>query len=156
MTVTPSGGGTPVTAAIGIPYQIFRQPTKSAVQPLQLPEGTVIDLMESGVGIGGTFSGASPYPHPIITFGPTGTVGIAYYDNHAPQHLQSALYLLIGKREGMEDLGLATTANNINHHHSMWVAVGPQSGLVVTTENMTGPLANALVYAQAASSMGGR
>ena len=44
----------------------------------------------------------------------------------------------------------------------MWVAVGPESGLVVTTENMvepTGTVQNityARQYAQQASSIGGR
>jgi prepilin-type N-terminal cleavage/methylation domain-containing protein len=157
----PSGTPTATNLAVGLPYQIFRQPVKSAAQPLQMPGDTVIDLMESGVGVGGTFVGGV-YANPTFLFGPTGAVGFAYYNTNPPQHLTSTLYLLIGRREGMEDLGLASTSFNINHHSCMWVAVGPQSGLVVTTENMVEPsgvtqtLAYARQYAQAASSIGGR
>jgi hypothetical protein len=112
----------------------------------------------SGVGIAGAFSGAGPYPNPILTFGPTGAVGFVYYDSYPPQHLTSALYLLIGTRDGVEDLFLpsANPSPNVNHHRSMWVAVGPESGLVVTAENLTGALSTARQYAQQASSIGGR
>ncbi|HEX4142707.1 MAG TPA: prepilin-type N-terminal cleavage/methylation domain-containing protein [Pirellulales bacterium] len=173
-------------AGPGVPYQIMRQPVKSATPPLQMPGDTVIDLYAttvpdpggsgsvsltgtSGIGITtfGTgpydyvttpFVGYAPYPNPMILFGPTGGVNYVYYDNNPPQHLTSALYLLIGRREGMEDLGLAATANNISHHSCMWVAVGP-SALVVTAENMGGSvttLSTARQFAQRASSIGGR
>ena len=82
-----------------MPYQIIRQPIKSAAQPLQMPGDTVVDLTQSGVGLTGisaTFQGVPPYPNPIIMFGPTGAVGYVYYDTNAPQHLPSTLYLLIG------------------------------------------------------------
>jgi prepilin-type N-terminal cleavage/methylation domain-containing protein len=152
-----------------LPYQISRQPVKSAAQPLQMPGDTVIDLCPpsppvapsfpgaSGVGIAGAFTGAGPYTNPILMFGPTGAVGYAYYDNNPPQHLPSTLYLMVGTRDGMEDLGAGVT--NLNHHRSMWVAVGPASGLVVTTENMvtgSNTLPYARQYAQQASSIGGR
>ncbi len=156
----------PAATAVGsgIPYQIFRQPIKSAVQPLQLPEGTVIELTASGVGIAGLFAaggGLAPYQNPILTFGPTGAVNMVYYDSAPPQHLQSALYLMVGEREWMTDFG---GAGNLNHHSSMWVAVGPQSGMVVTTENMVPNALSGIAqtpafarqFAQQAASMGGR
>ena len=51
-------------------------------------------------------SGGSPLLNPIITFGPTGAANLVYYDNNLPQHLLGALYLLVGRREGMEDVNL--------------------------------------------------
>ena len=43
----------------GVTYQVFRQPTKSAVPGLQLPEGVVIDLVQSGFGL-------PPSPGPAV------------------------------------------------------------------------------------------
>ena len=186
---TPSvnAAGTSYTAGAGaiypyqtFSYQILRQPVKSAVPPLQLPEGVVIDLENSGVGInswysggnnwgiswylGGNFNGTSGnttmplYPNPIITFYPTGQVGFIYQGFNPPQHLTSALYLLVGRRDGMSDVnqnngvspyyptnmitdpstGLPLDPNSLPNLYDMtnlWVAISPQSGLVVTTEN---------------------
>jgi len=160
----PPGTFNPATtngATTQVSYQILRQPVKSAAQPLQMPGDTVIDLIQSGIGLNYTFltvpyaSGPPLYPNPMLMFGPTGSVGFAYYDNNPPQHLTSTLYLLIGRREGMQDLGGASTAFNINHHSCMWVAVGPESGSVVTAENMAGTT-NPRQFAQQASSIGGR
>lgn len=106
------------------------------------------------------FIGNFPYPNPIITFGSTGAVNLVYYDANPPQHLQSSLYLLVGRREGMEDINLGGDPNNpqnIADINNMWVAVSPQSGLVVTAEN-AGPYGGngPRQYAQKASSLGGR
>jgi type II secretory pathway pseudopilin PulG len=50
-TIVPVGGTTPFVPAFqsGVPYQIIRQPVKTSVPPLQLPEGIVIDLASSGI-----------------------------------------------------------------------------------------------------------
>ena len=119
--------GLPLRAATpGYPYQILRQPTKSAVQPLQLPEDVVVDLSNSGVGAvaprgtagrsGHSRDDSMPmYPNPIITSTPSGGVGyITDNDDllgaagantgtnadNPPQHLTSTLYLLIGPAKG--------------------------------------------------------
>ncbi len=45
-----NSGATLAPIGPGLPYQIIRQPTKSAGRPLTLPDGVVIDLEASGIG----------------------------------------------------------------------------------------------------------
>jgi prepilin-type N-terminal cleavage/methylation domain-containing protein len=167
-----SGAVPPATGTTsGVPYQIMRQPTKSAVPPLQLPEGVVIDLYNSGASINGYalgglydvnngFTTYPYYPNPMIMFNQTGTPGFVYSDTAPPQHLPGSLFLLVGRREGMLDVnpGLNTTTGqsvdpsnplNLLDMNNMWVAVSSQSGLVVTTEN-----ANTTAAIQAALAAG--
>ena len=47
----------------GVPFQILRAPQKSSIKPLQLPEGIVIDLSNSGIGLP-TNDPAWPVLHP--------------------------------------------------------------------------------------------
>ena len=105
------------------------------------------------------YSNPPVYPNPTITFTPTGGVGLIYYGVNPPQHLTNPLYLLVGRREGMyEGLpppaveanpGFNMTPNqqttgqpidpsnspNLLDTNNMWVAINPQSSLVVTAEN---------------------
>ncbi|MBX9790781.1 MAG: prepilin-type N-terminal cleavage/methylation domain-containing protein [Pirellulales bacterium] len=50
-TIMPIGGTTAFVPsfALGVPYQIMRQPVKTSAPPLQLPEGIVVDLAASGM-----------------------------------------------------------------------------------------------------------
>jgi prepilin-type N-terminal cleavage/methylation domain-containing protein len=199
---TDGSGAIPAanTTNPGVPFQILRQPVKSAVPPLQLPEGVVVDLYNSGIGTSGNLASLGllsaatanfVLSDPVLTFSPTGGVDFVYWPGSPPQHLQSTLYMLIGRREGMFDPttvdvnpGLNATFQpvdpsnppNLVDMNNMWVAVSPQSGLVVTTENAnTATLAAADVsggatvtqflthalpvtraFAQAATSTGGR
>jgi len=166
----------PPTTPSPVPYQIFRQPVKSAVAPLQLPEGTAIDLQSSGTGTS-TFSLAAPYQNPMVTFSPSGGTEFVY-DGAGYAHPSSAVFFLIGRREGMSDVNFnfgyaVKNPHNIYDLNSLWVSVSPRNGQIVTAENvtMTSPpnpwpggnataLANALQsargIAQSAQSMGGR
>ena len=46
----PSDCPMPMATSAGVPYQIFRQPVKTAGSPVQLPTGAVIDFNYSGEG----------------------------------------------------------------------------------------------------------
>ncbi len=128
--------------------------------------------------LGGNFNGTSGftamplYPNPILTFNPTGQVGFIYQGFSPPQHLTNTLYLLVGRRDGMSDVNannavspyIPTNMNtdpntqlpldpsslpNLYDMTNLWVAVSPQSGMVVTTENAN--MLNAIKAAYAAS-----
>jgi type II secretory pathway pseudopilin PulG len=118
-----------------VPYQIFRQPVRSAVDPLQLPEGIVIDLQCSGMSTGtsGTYSGVfSGAASPIIMFSPKGNVELIY--DNGPQRATGTIYLLLGRRE--QTVASSSIAYpNLADLNSLWVAIAPQTGKVLTAEN---------------------
>jgi prepilin-type N-terminal cleavage/methylation domain-containing protein len=127
----------------GVSFQVTRQPTKSAVPPLQLPEGVAIDLVQSGGGMGSPplsppttapLAGYIPLDgNPIIlTFSPSGTTDLIFYNGTSQGHPISPLCLLIGK----PDQVAATPGfdTNLFDGTSLWVAVTPQ-GRVITAEN---------------------
>jgi prepilin-type N-terminal cleavage/methylation domain-containing protein len=106
---------------VGVPFQIIRQPVRSSATPLQLPEGTVVDLISSGsttTGTNGSFNVNSglwnasntPLPpsvpyNPVIMFSPNGSVSSVTSGNAgSPSRPNSAIHLLIGRRELMYDI----------------------------------------------------
>jgi len=144
----------PVTPATGLPFQIFRQPQRSPVQPLQLPAGVVIDLTSSGHAeffphrvTNGSVDVAAPV---TIMFAPNGGLGWVYYQTGATSvyraPLLQTLFLLVGKRDRLPinsvsyPSGRATirlsnyTAEdgkpNIVDPDNFWLAVNAQSGQV--------------------------
>ncbi len=137
--------------ATAVPYQVIRQPTKSAVAPLQLPEGVVIDLVQSGGGLTGCITVDS---NPIIlTFAPTGAAEYIYFNGNLRGHLPSSLCLLMGKPEQV--VGTAGTLTNITggfsnlgDGNSLWVAVTPR-GRVITAENAINTAATTAAGARA-------
>lgn len=119
----------------GVPYQIFRQPVSaSAVAPLQLPEGIVIDIEASGVGPLGTFS-SSTTSSPIISFNPDGTVHLVY--DGLPRRPIGTIFLLIGRREQvpLAVAGYNPPTANLNDPSSLWITINSQTGQVATFEN---------------------
>jgi prepilin-type N-terminal cleavage/methylation domain-containing protein len=100
-------------------YQIFRQATRSTARPLNLPEGIVVDLVASGIGMSGSFMSPdsfggftivdAPLPplpppvvpfDPLIVFSPSGR--LEWVTRNADGQLVRAtdtVYLLIGRRE---------------------------------------------------------
>jgi prepilin-type N-terminal cleavage/methylation domain-containing protein len=90
----------------GLPYQVFRQPEKSAGDPLELAGGTAIDLNFSGDSgatmAPATASDATPI---IIMFGADGSIERVYRSSASGQLVgtrpSSPLYLLIGRRENL-------------------------------------------------------
>ncbi len=126
----------------GVTYQELRQPTKSSVPGLQLPEGVVIDLIQSGFGL--PVASSPNYltvdGNPIVvTFSPSGTVDQVYYYGQFQGHMASPLCLLIGKPDQVAN-SPGSDANALDGTLG-WVAVTPQ-GRVITAENFVNSAAS--------------
>lgn len=143
--VAPQGSAAQIPASYftaGCQFQIFRQPVRSSSAPMQLPEGTVIDLIASS---GGTSATTPSYPvsggtvpfNPVFTFTPSGALD--YSASPAMSRPTSPLFFLIGKRELMSDVSKSLTDENVfdaianEHRKSFWVAVA-QGGRVTVAE----------------------
>jgi prepilin-type N-terminal cleavage/methylation domain-containing protein len=129
-----------------VTYQVTRQPTKSAITPLQLPEGVVIDLVASGYGLPASVSPPGYLAvdgNPImITFNPTGAVDQTFYYGQLQGHMQSPLCLLIGKPDQIPLNATPASDANLFDGTSLWVAVTAQ-GRVITVENAINSAASA-------------
>ena len=123
-----------------VPYEVMRQPIsnagaiKSAAAALQLPSPAVIDLGGSGTEtvqqVGGNVTilpasnwGGGNQPV-VVVFSPNGSVNCVYYEGSNPP-LTSPIYLLIGRVDGQ---------SNSSDLNSVWVAVNPATGLVITSD----------------------
>ncbi len=139
---------------VPIPYQIYRQPVKTADEPVTLPVGAIVDLGFSGVGNGMEFAvpvlplsnnsssaAATGVPHRpvLIMYGPSGNLDAVYFGHRPPTLSQpqfepykpiSAVYLLVGQRANDN----TTVPPNFMNQENVWVALNPQSGLVTTSE----------------------
>jgi type II secretory pathway pseudopilin PulG len=144
-----------------MPYQIFRQPTRSTTPPMQLPEGVVIDLMNSGVGISGRFStpgkdplfwGSDTAPqvpvswNPAILFAPTGRLQSVQMAT-GWQRADQSVYFLLGRRDKMADVAnatdwdidknlseISTTGGPMPPAENFWIVAGVQNGQVSVSE----------------------
>jgi type II secretory pathway pseudopilin PulG len=159
----------------GVAFQTIRQPVRSSSQPLQLPDGIVVDLINSGVAGtgGGVFPPALGF-NPIFTFAPGGALDYVDATGTGLARPTGALYLLIGRRDQMPDVAPSgrlpapnapTAIGNLNDPDGIWITVGYQTGLVASAENAvtgtnisfaTANIATARFFAQQAQSMGGR
>ena len=164
---------------VGVPFQIIRQPVRSSATPLQLPEGTVVDLICSGVGSAVTFGALSTNPlnwptmppvpfNPVILFSPNGSVASVTTAGAAVRP-SGPIYLLIGRRDLMADVAASSDDENlfdpkpvpINAYLSnFWVTVAHQTGQVSVAENARTmnftDITGARVFAQTPQSAGGR
>jgi prepilin-type N-terminal cleavage/methylation domain-containing protein len=158
--LNPTSGMTPANAtvvfppimqpgsSVNLPFEIFRQPIRSAVDPLQLPEGIVIDLNVSGMSTDsrttssvtttGVFSSlATTTSNPVISFSPSGAVDMLY-DNGATR-ATGPIFLLLGRSEKIStnvwSQGAGTPELNLIDPDSLWVAISQQTGQVTVTEN---------------------
>jgi hypothetical protein len=123
-----------------LPFQIFRQPIRSSVEPLQLPEGIVIDLAVSGMSTQ-VFDTSM---NPVITFAPNGGIDMLY-DGSFTGHPLGPIFLLLGKREQvLPPAGYAANSvwssssfpqHNLLDLNSFWITITPQTGQVSTSEN---------------------
>jgi hypothetical protein len=129
----PSASANPAWSP-AVPYQIFRQPGKSAAAGLQLPVRAVIDLEFSGTD-DDTIGAVSDQPV-YIMFSPSGSLDRFYHPGHGGEAHPGTepIYLLVGKQErvpaGSAEDGLA----NWRDVKNFWVTLNPQTGLVTTTE----------------------
>ena len=144
----PAGYGAPP----GVPFQVFRQPIRSSDTPVQLPDGIVIDLLYSGMGLSNSEPFHSqdavakppqPWPpnwsanwptnppapfDPIITFTPNGAVG--HVTTLRSMRPNGPIYLLLGRRELMPDVALeagTTTPEDKNIYDSDPPATEPEN-----------------------------
>jgi hypothetical protein len=150
------------TSPTPYPYQVYRQPVRSSSGPLQLPEGAIIDMAQSGPG-GVTFNlpivwqsdPAAPASPPVrppdiaITFSPNGSVEYLVNENLSPaKRIIEPIALLVGKREKVllvpagkwtADASLSLTPAqyrekyNFKDPDNFWVVINP-TGSVVTGE----------------------
>jgi type II secretory pathway pseudopilin PulG len=149
----PPSASTPAGAPVGwlTTYQIFRQPVKSAMSPMQMPAGAVIDLAFSGVG-GDTFQDELPTAAlqgqfaidkgPIIfTFDRSGA--LEYLNIMGQQaRLTDPIHFLIGKREKLPPQAYVKTdpietqseKHNFRDLENIWISINPKTGLVTTAE----------------------
>ena len=160
----------------GLPFQVIRQPRKTAAAPLQLPLTAVVDLAASGTNSAplllAPLSDTDTSPV-MIMFSSNGAVDRIYVQQTGIR-VTEPIFLLIGKRERVPDvLGGAALVDeetglpmyNWQDLKNLWVTVNPQTGLVTSTENAfvdpteTNPLIGipiARAYAREGRSMGGR
>ncbi len=158
-----------VTNGPGVGYQILRQPTaRTSAESLQLPEGIVVDLAASGMGLSllpfntGTVNAPNVLVSPIFTFAPNGAMDyvLGLNSNNVYQFIRpiGPLNLLIGKRELMPDVSASAADENLYEPNpstgknlylsNFWVSVGYQTGNVAVVENGTnlGPIADPTKY----------
>jgi type II secretory pathway pseudopilin PulG len=137
-----------------IPFEVLRQPQRTSVGTLQLPEGTCIDLYWSGGETNGvamlsgtTWSSADFLDNPILLFSPTGAVDSVYLAG-TRYPVSANLYLLVGRPDGMaftyqggssisqlNDRGDKKHVENLVDLNNQWVTVAPATGRVVALEN---------------------
>lgn len=161
-----------------VKFQIYLQPRQSLVTPLDLPNGTAIDLSWSGLGALGTqfdawnappAMGATPPPdtNPVILlFSPGGSVELVYSRGGSSSPV-SEIHFLVGRNDTIAALDVSNpvgppnprAAANLQDQESLWVTVGHRTGAVTTAENYYSSLAPTLdvsrQFARTAVSKGG-
>jgi hypothetical protein len=130
--------------AAGKPFQILRQPRRVG-DPLELTNGTCIDVQYSGMGPegygaqgNGGFLGTGGAQQMILLFSPGGGVDGIYLDS-TPLIPTGTLHFLIGRVEKIDPdvVGMELNAanSNIGDANSYWVSVGRLNGSITTSEN---------------------
>ncbi len=155
------------------PFQVFRQPVTSAVAPLRLPRSVVIDLWYSGTAsawFANSQTTPLKLPYPTIMFSPTGSVQEVAADPFGTVPAIEPIFLLVGRRDRVNpDPQQGNEANhtipavaedgrtNLDDLANLWVAINPQTGYIVCTENSAGTnIAERRQYAREFQAMGGR
>lgn len=176
MTLTGTGfippWSTSTTAAL--PFQICRQPTPSAGPSFQMPIGTAIDVVYSGMGDTGQFDSGGSEPastqnSPVtVIFSPNGSVSAVYYRNNTcVPYPSDTIYFLVGRMDRIPTSRSVTTTpnpdskDNLTDPANFWVAINPRTGLITTAEmyydsSMTATASSARTYARQFLSAGGR
>jgi type II secretory pathway pseudopilin PulG len=85
-------------ARLGVSFQVYRAPIKSAQPPLELPVNSAIDLLASGFGAIGTEFNRGLNARLVILFEPSGDLGRVYYGNQEIT-ADSSIHILIGRPE---------------------------------------------------------
>ncbi len=133
LTITSKLGSpdiAPGMANADLPYQIFRQPVSTSSAPYQLPDGTVIDLGQSG-------SDAQPsgtFPRKIM-FSPSGGVSRVYNSDNSILNSLGTIFLLISKPD---QAAAGTSLVEPDSLSNRWVAISPQTGQAKAAEVASG------------------
>jgi type II secretory pathway pseudopilin PulG len=147
-----------------VSFKIFRQPylaasgvTRSAVLPMQIPVGLVLDLKASGVdnssdptdaGNGDWFAAKDADtgqagiqdPSPVvIIFGPNGAVQGVVCSKMGSAPVTSPIHLLLGKWDRMLPTRPDDNYYNYQDISNFWISIQPASGLVTVTEPYADP-----------------
>lgn len=139
-----------------VPFQIFRQPTRSSATTFSLPSNTSINLYYSGastVGAGtlnamnygpfGLLAGGggtpnSPDTSPIlVTFNSSGRLDRVTSEGVTVQATES-LYFFVARNDKVDAAGALDPlgAQNLEDGSNLWVTVGHNTGAVLTVENV--------------------
>jgi len=132
--LVPYTGPLRATTAAGSPFQIYRQPVKSAVAPLQLPGSVVIDLSVSGLSAN-EFYGADGSPVTIL-FQPDGSIGCVLFSGSSLQPA-SKIHFLVGKSDQVPPIAVDSAHSNWHDPTCFWVTIQPTTGQITTSENAT-------------------
>jgi len=148
-------GSPPPAPGQGLKFQIYLPPRKSLVTPLDLVNGTAIDLSLSGLGATGTdFDGwnappsagqptPAPDPFPIIVmFAPAGNIDVVYSRGGVFTPV-SEVHFLVGRNDTIAALDFNNPqgppnprdTRNLQDQDNLWVTVGHRTGTVTSTEN---------------------
>ena len=137
---------TAANASGGYAFQIYRTPQRIG-QPLELPQGIVIDPNYSGLGPAG-MQCSNAARQMLIQFSPQGGVGKVMWTNRNNGTLvedfeSSKIHFLIGKTEKVEVPWNTTTRemkdHNIADGSNLWVSINRRTGSVGTVENVPNP-----------------
>jgi prepilin-type N-terminal cleavage/methylation domain-containing protein len=134
----------PLNWSNALAFQILRQPVPSAVDPLQLSRGAVVDLGASGNDTSPTAfapAGAADLSAVAVLFSPNGSVDRVVVRGQQ-YRVTEPIYLLVGRWERLPvQPGGAAEADDTLHNWedatNLWVAINPQTGLVTVAELCT-------------------
>jgi len=112
----------------GMTFQFTRSPRRDSRMPIQLPAGSAIDLLASGVG-DGSFAPNATQPV-MVTFTPSGQLDMVYWSAYPQgQKASQNIYFLVGRPEGVGG------SDNLADLRNVWVSIVCQSGMVGIAEN---------------------
>lgn len=174
----PVGAGSP---NVSLPYQVYRQPTKSIATSLELPAEMMIDLANSGMGPSGRelllTNPASPRQI-VIMFAPSGAVDEIYREQddgsgnliYGSQQPSGTIHLMVARADqgqlapNFDPTDPASVTANLADVSSLWVSIGHRTGNVTSTENADisipgpppNPITKARQFAREKHAMGGR
>jgi hypothetical protein len=146
-----------------LPFQIFRQPVRTAVAPVLLPRNTTIDLFYSGTTSTPQAGMLDPNSPVRLIFSPNGAVDRVWWQTTVGwQRSADPIYLLVGRRDraqgGIPPEDVNVVPNNCYDLNNFWIAIQPQTGLTITANVAAGapsiPATRALVTPSQA--VGGR
>lgn len=117
---------------------------RSAVRPLELPRGLVVDLESSGPESDSSLTqwfaakdtdtttpGIQDPSAVIIVFAPTGAIQSVMCSRMGQVRVTEPICLLLGKRDRMDPTNLPEDGlKNWQDLNNLWIAISPQNGLV--------------------------